>query len=131
MNLKDKGGYMRKKHKEKEGKQLELDLQTMKLQDIQAVETKRPNLDLSKKLLSSNVEEVPACGEEQEKPQALFFGNLISVEELAVVLGLAPQTIRNWVALGKIPYVKIGRRNMFLKRSMQEWLNRKEKPQWR
>ena len=60
----------------------------------------------------------------------LFFGNLITVEELAVFLGLAPQTIRNWVARGKLPYVKLGRRNMFLKRSMQEWLNRKEKPQW-
>ena len=60
-----------------------------------------------------------------------FFDNLISVEELAVVFGLAPQTIRNWIALGKIPYVKIGRRNLFQKRSVQEWLNRKEKSQWR
>ncbi len=35
-----------------------------------------------------------------------FFDNLIPVEELAVVFGLAPHTIRNWIALGKIPYVK-------------------------
>ena len=59
-----------------------------------------------------------------------FFENLIAVEELAAIFGLAPQTIRNWVAQGKLPYVKIGRRNLFFKRSMQEWLNRKEKPQW-
>ena len=59
-----------------------------------------------------------------------LFDNLITVEELAVVFRLAPQTIRNWVALGKLPYVKIGKRNMFLKRSLQEWLNRKEKSQW-
>ena len=61
----------------------------------------------------------------------LLFDNLISIEELAVIFGLAPQTIRNWIALGKIPHVKIGKRNMFLKRSVQKWLNRKEEPQWR
>ena len=120
----------RKNTKQKDNNQLELDFQTMTLQDIQSIETKRPNLDLSKKILGGNVEKGSACGEEKEKPQAMFFGNLINVEELALIFGLAPQTIRNWVALGKIPYVKIGRRNMFLKKSMQEWLNRKEKPQW-
>ena len=62
-----------------------------------------------------------------------FFDNrigVITVEELAVLFRLAPQTIRNWVAQGKLPYVKIGKRNMFLMRSVQEWLNRKEEPQW-
>ena len=39
-----------------------------------------------------------------------LFDNLISVEELAVIFGLAPQTIRNWIALGKIPHVKIGKK---------------------
>ena len=57
--------------------------------------------------------------------------NLISVEELAVIFGLAPQTIRNWIALGKIPHVKIGKKWFFLRRSVQEWLNQKEEPQWR
>ena len=56
--------------------------------------------------------------------------DLLTVEELAVLFGLAPQTIRNWVAQGKLPYVKIGKRNMFLMRSVQEWINRKEEPQW-
>ena len=63
----------------------------------------------------------------------LLFDNrihLITVEELAVIFRLAPQTIRNWVAQGKLPYVKIDKRNWFLKGSVQEWLNRKEKPQW-
>ena len=36
-------------------------------------------------------------------PRELLFVNLISVEELAVIFGLAPQTIRNWIALGKNP----------------------------
>ena len=65
------------------------------------------------------------------KTSSLLFDNLITIEELAVIFGLAPQTIRNWIALGKIPHVKIGRRNLFLIGSVQEWLNQKEKPQWR
>ena len=60
----------------------------------------------------------------------LLFDNLITIEELAVILRLAPQTIRNWIALGKIPYVRIGRRSFFQKRSLQKWLNRKEEPRW-
>ena len=101
---------------------------------------------LSEKLLDSKVkEELPkAPGEpevrtasdessDEHSEGARFFDNrinVITVEELAVLFGLAPQTIRNWVALGKLPYVKIGKRNMFLQRSVQEWINRKEEPQW-
>ncbi len=58
----------------------------------------------------------------------LFFDNLITVEELAVIFGLAPQTIRNWIALGKIPHVKIGKKWFFLRGSVQEWLHQKEEP---
>ena len=64
------------------------------------------------------------------RPTGLLFDNLITVEELAVVFGLAPQTIRNWVAQKKLPYVKIGKRNMFLVGSLQKWLDRKEIPRW-
>ena len=87
---------------------------------------KTQSKSLSKKSAGSKMKKI-ACG---DKPTSLLFDNLITVEELAFIFGLAPQTIRNWVALGKLPYVKIGKRNMFLKGSLQEWLNRKEKPQW-
>ena len=62
--------------------------------------------------------------------QGVFFDNLTTTEELAVIFGLAPQTIRNWTAQGKLPYVKIGKRNLFLKESLKRWLNRKEKSLW-
>ena len=101
--------------------------------DFQQLELKLPvnnpgciNKNLSKKSAKSKVKK--ACG--SKKLSGLFFDNLISVEELAVIFGLAPQTIRNWVAQGKLPYVKLGKRNLFLRRSLQEWLNQKEKPQW-
>ena len=94
-----------------------------KIGGVQKVQSK----DLSKKSTESKVKRI-ACS--NKKSSGLLFDNLITVEELAVVFGLAPQTIRNWVALGKLPYVKIGRRNLFLTGSLQEWLNRKEKPQW-
>jgi excisionase family DNA binding protein len=35
--------------------------------------------------------------------------SLLSVMEAAARLGLAPQTIRNWLSLRKLPCVKIGR----------------------
>ena len=97
------------------------------------------NSGLQEKLSDSKVEKkLPKVLEEPEvrtasdedSEEALLFDNLITTEELAVIFGLAPQTIRNWVALGKLPYVKIGKRNMFLARSMQEWINRKEESQW-
>ena len=56
----------------------------------------------------------------------MFFEKLITIEELAVSLGLAPQTIRNWVALQKIPFVRLGRRTFFRPRSLRKWLDRKE-----
>ena len=80
--------------------------------------------------LKEDTSEVKTSEESLSDKEKLFV-NLISVEELAVIFRLAPQTIRNWIALGKIPYVKIGRRRFFQRRSVQEWLNRKEKSQWR
>ena len=109
-------------------------------------DSERKNFDLPKKSSDSKVkEDLPKVLQEPEvrtasdesldktSKEARFFDNrigVITVEELAVLFGLAPQTIRNWTAQGKLPYVKIGKRNMFLKRSVQEWINRKEEPQW-
>ena len=135
---------MRKTKKQKNKEQIELSFQSKELaqtsksskttqtnkklnKPTKSVKAKRSNTSLSKKSTKSKVRK-KTCGRKQ--PSGKLFDNLITVEELAVIFGLAPQTIRNWVALGKLPYVKIGKRNLFLVGSVQEWLNRKEQPQW-
>jgi len=55
-----------------------------------------------------------------------FFERLITVEEFAGALGLAPQTIRNWVAMRKVPYLKIGGRTRFRRESLEAWLAQQE-----
>ncbi len=55
-----------------------------------------------------------------------FVDKLLTIEELADAFGFAPQTIRNWVALRKIPFVKIGGKTRFRKRSIEAWLALKE-----
>lgn len=135
---------MRKTKKQKNKEQIELSFQSKELaqtsksskttqtnkklnKPTKSVKAKRSSTSLSKKPTNSKIRN-KTCSRKQ--PSGTLFDNLITVEELAVIFGLAPQTIRNWVALGKLPYVKIGKRNLFLKGSVQEWLNRKEQPQW-
>jgi excisionase family DNA binding protein len=55
-----------------------------------------------------------------------IFENLITVEELAGAFGFAPQTIRNWVALRQIPFIRIGGKTRFRKGSIEAWLAQKE-----
>ena len=55
-----------------------------------------------------------------------FIDNLIDVENVAEVLGVAPKTIRKWVCIRFIPFVRVGRRVMFRPKSIELWLNRKE-----
>jgi excisionase family DNA binding protein len=53
---------------------------------------------------------------------------LISVEDLARFLALAPKTIRNYVWRREIPFVKIGKKVMFRPESIAAWLEQKETP---
>ena len=122
---------MRKSRKQKDKKQMEMNIQvtgSVQPAESKPIKAKRLNTGLSKKSTKSKVRK-KACGHKQPSG-LLLFDNLITVEELAVIFRLAPQTIRNWVAQGKLPYVKLGKRHWFLRGSVQEWLNRKEKPQW-
>ena len=131
---------MKKNSKTKNKEQMELSFQGEELAQTakssrvtqvnkkpsKSVKAKR-STGLSKKSTKSRIKK-KACG--RTRSPGMLFDNLLTVEELAVIFGLAPQTIRNWVAQGKLPRVKLGKRNWFLTGSVQEWLNQKEKPQW-
>lgn len=56
--------------------------------------------------------------------------DLLTVEELADALRRAPKTIRNWVAKRQIPFVMLGRRVLFRRKSIETWLERKEFKSW-
>ena len=128
---------MRKNNKQKDKKQMELSFQSKEstqsgksvrlVKPVKSTKVEHFNTGLSKKSVQSKVKK---RAHSFQNLQGVFFENLITVEELAVVFGLAPQTIRNWVAQGKLPYVKVGKRNWFLVGSLQKWLNQKEIPQW-
>ena len=64
------------------------------------------------------------------RPSGLLFDKLIDVETTAEVLGVAPKTVRKWISIHYIPYVKIGRRVMFRPKSLELWLNQKENKPW-
>ena len=67
---------------------------------------------------------------EQTPEKERLFDNLINVETVAELLGVAPKTIHNWVYLRKIPYVKCGQKVLFRPKSLKAWLNRKEVKSW-
>lgn len=50
------------------------------------------------------------------------------VDEISEWLGVKPATVRAWCSTGrvKIPYFRLGARNMFLKSSVLEWLKSQE-----
>lgn len=54
---------------------------------------------------------------------------LLTVCDVATLLHKAPQTIRNWVAQRKIPFIP-GRPVMFRRKSLEAWLEKKEHKSW-
>ena len=55
-----------------------------------------------------------------------FFENLITIEELADYIGVSQKTIRNWVAMRSIPFLRIGRKTFFTTGKLCHWLQTKE-----
>ena len=118
----------------------QLSLITKKNQRKQAIRELLPKVEKDFKLGSdflslegtqsetSSLKEAPPVVHSPEKD--VFFENLVGVETVAEMLGLAPKTIHNWVYLRKIPYVKCGRKVMFRPKSFKAWLNRKEVKSW-
>ena len=55
-----------------------------------------------------------------------FFDNLITIEELADYIGVSQKTIRNWVAMRSIPFLRIGRKTFFYFEKLDKWFQTKE-----
>ena len=55
-----------------------------------------------------------------------FFENLITIEELADYIGVSQKTIRNWVAMRSIPFLRIGRKTFFYFDKLDKWFQTKE-----
>ncbi len=51
-----------------------------------------------------------------------LFDNLVTREEIAKELGLTARTVGNWMSSGKIPCIRIGRKNYALRSSLEIWL---------
>lgn len=49
---------------------------------------------------------------------------LLTVEEFADAVGLSPKTIRQWVWMRRVPYVRVGRAIRFRRETVEEILNR-------
>lgn len=86
------------------------------------------NLELSKFKKRTKLKPVEVFS--HKKLEAVFFDNLIGVDIVAEVLGVAPKTIHNWVSARCIPFIRVGRRVMFRPKSLELWLNRKENKPW-
>jgi excisionase family DNA binding protein len=53
---------------------------------------------------------------------------LLSVEEFAAALGVRPATVRQWVWMRKIPYLKVGRCVRFKRETVDRLIERSEVP---
>ena len=51
---------------------------------------------------------------------------LMTAKQVAELFGKAEKTIQNWASSGKLPCVKVGNRNMFLRQQIREWLSNQE-----
>ncbi|MCB9073728.1 MAG: helix-turn-helix domain-containing protein [Bdellovibrionaceae bacterium] len=51
--------------------------------------------------------------------------NLLTVKDVAQMLGVSPKTVYEWVKLNRIPAVRLGRALRFDKQKIAEWLRTK------
>jgi len=48
---------------------------------------------------------------------------VLTVEDVAILLGRTPKAVRRMVERGQLPYRKLGRRVLFLRAELEEFLN--------
>ena len=57
--------------------------------------------------------------------------NLLTPQELADELGIKISTVYHWSHMGYIPIVKLGNLLRFRRSSIERWIDKKEKKEWR
>ncbi|OGS22985.1 MAG: hypothetical protein A2252_06215 [Elusimicrobia bacterium RIFOXYA2_FULL_39_19] len=53
-------------------------------------------------------------------------GKLLTVQQVAEMLGLSPNTVYCWVCQKRIPYLKIGRLTKFSKEDINNWIEKQK-----
>jgi excisionase family DNA binding protein len=53
---------------------------------------------------------------------------LLNIEQFAAALGVRPATVRQWVWMRKIPYLKVGRCVRFKRETLERLIQRSEVP---
>lgn len=51
---------------------------------------------------------------------------LLSIEQVATRLSIAPKTVRNWIGMKKLPYVKVGRLVRVKLSRLERWIKLRE-----
>ena len=132
MSLKKKGDKMRKKT-----------IKNIKVLKVKKAGNKTQKEKTSSLLTQSNVKSLLLSKQQLKlkmsrfddnqsfnNKSGVFIENLINVETTAEVLGVAQKTIRKWISIRFIPYLKLGSRVLFRPKSLELWLNRKENKSW-
>lgn len=55
---------------------------------------------------------------------------LLTIQETAKILHIAPQTLRNWIAQRRFPHIRIGRANMVSSDQLVAWIKKQEVKTW-
>lgn len=54
-------------------------------------------------------------------------GGFLTVQEVAQLLNVRVQTLRKWIAMGKIPSVKVGRACRIDPQELESWINERRR----
>ena len=55
-----------------------------------------------------------------------FLDDLLSLDDLAMKLGVQRKTVSNWISAGELDGVKIGRRYWVLRETFEKWVRDRE-----
>lgn len=63
-----------------------------------------------------------------QRPSLADYGDVMSGEEVATLVGVSTETVRRWHSEGDIPGRAVGRKLLFLKSVVVRWLEGEDPP---